>query len=156
MQRNYHKTKSIFTPIIMMMIIMGFKRTHLLRQIAQLAIVICLFATITGTYQRTSKANLKTKQKYADLITKPKIRLPPKFKSILSHHCDLISRSGDIRPNPGQRQAGPPIYPCGTCHRPVKNRHKATICDECNLWHHINCVRIFQSTYHSLVNQTAL
>ncbi len=103
-------------------------------------------------------SNLKTKPKYADLITKPKIRLPPTFKSILSHLwlCDLILRSGDIHPNPGPRQAGPPIYPCGTCHRPVTKRDKVIICDEFNLWHHINCVGISPSRYHSLVNQTAL
>ena len=29
-------------------------------------------------------------------------------------------------------------------------------CDDCNLWHHISCVGISTSTYHSLVNQTAL
>ena len=57
---------------------------------------------------------------------------------------------------PGPRQIGPPIYPCGTCHRPVKNRDKAILCDECNIWHHINCVGISPLTYHSLVNQTAL
>ena len=145
MQRNYHKTKSIFTPIIIiMMIIMGSKRPHIIRQIAQVSIVIFLFATITGTCQRTSKSNLKTKPKYTDLITKPKIRLPPKCKSIFSHLwlCDPIARSGDIHPNHGPRQAGPPIYPCGTCHRPVKNRDKAIICDECNIWHRINCVGI--------------
>ena len=43
--------------------------------------------------------------------------------------------------------------PRGTCQRPVKNRDKAIICDECNLWHHINCVGISPSTYHSLIHQ---
>ena len=120
-----------------------------------LATVIFLLATITGTCQRTSKSNLKIKPKYADLITKPKIKLPPKFKSILSHLwlCDLILRSGDVHPNPGPRPAGPPILPCGTCQRSVKNRDKAIICDECNLWYHINCVGISPSTYHSLIHQ---
>ena len=151
MRRNYLRTKSIFTPI------MGSKRPHILRQIAQLFIVIFLLATITGTCQRTSKSNLKTKPNYVDLIIKPKIQLPPKCKSILSHLwlCDLISRSGDIHSNPGPQQAGPPNYPCGTCQRPVRNRDKAIICDECNLWHHISCVGISPSTYHSLINQTA-
>ena len=137
---------------------MGSKRPHIIQQIAQLSIVMFLFATTTETCQLTPKSKLKTKPKYADLITKPKIRLPSKFKSNLSHPwlCDIISRSGDIHPNPGPRQAGPRIYPCGTCHRPVKNRDKAIICDECNIWHHIHYVGIFPSTYHSLVNQTAL
>ena len=70
--------------------------------------------------------------------------------------CDLTSRSCDIHPNRGPRQAGPPIYPCCTCHRPVKNRDMAILCDKCNLWHHIHCVGISPSTYHFLVNQTAL
>ena len=117
--------------------------------------MIFLLATITGTCQRTSKSNLKIKPKYADLITKPKIKLPPKFISILSHLwlCDVILRSGDVHPNPGPRPAGPPIFPCGTCQRSVKNRDKAIICDECNLWYHINCVGISPSTYHSLIHQ---
>ena len=139
------KSKSIFSHS---------KRSHLLG-LTQLATVIFLLATITGTCQRTSKSNLKIKPKYADLITKPKIKLPPKFKSILSHLwlCDLILRSGDVHPNPGPRPAGPPIFPCGTCQRSVKNRDKAIICDECNLWYHINCVGISPSTYHSLIHQ---
>ena len=108
------------------------------------------------TYQRTCKSNLKIKPKYVDLIIQPKIRLLPKFKSIISHLwlCDLISRSGDFHPNPGPRQASPPpTYPFGTYRRPIKNRDKAIICDECNLWHHINCFGISPSTYHSLIHQ---
>ena len=145
---NYSKTKSIFSRS---------KQAYLIG-LTQLATVLLLVATITGTCQRISKSNLKIKPKYVDLITKPRIRLPHKFKSIFSHLwlCDQISRSGDIHPKPGPRQAGPPIYPCGTCHRPVKNRDKAILCEECNLRHHINCVGISPSTYHSLVNQTAL
>ena len=117
--------------------------------LTQLATVIFLLATITGTCQRTSKSNLNIKPKYADLIAKPKIKLPPKFKSILSHLwlCDLILRSGDVHRNPGPRPAGSPIFPCGTCQRSVKNR------DECNHWYHINCVGISPSTYHSLIHQ---
>ena len=139
------KSKSIFSHS---------KRSHLLG-LTQLATLIFLLATITGTCQRTSKSNLKIKPKYADLITKPKIKLPPKFKLILSHLwlCDLILRSGDVHPNPGPRPAGPPIFPCGTCQRSVKNRDKAIICDECNLWYHMNCVGISPSTYHSLIHQ---
>ena len=139
------KSKSIFSHS---------KRSHL-RGLTQLATVIFLLATITGTCQRTSKSNLKIKPKYADLITKPKIKLPPKFKSILSHLwlCDLILRSGDVHPKPGPRPAGPPIFPCGTCQRSVKNREKAIICDECNIWYHVNCVGISPSTYHSLIHQ---
>ena len=79
----------------------GSKRPHILGQITQLSIIIFMFATITGTCQRISKSNLRIKPNYVHLITKPKIRLPPKFKSILSHLwlCDLISRSGDVHPN---------------------------------------------------------
>ena len=137
---NYSKTKSVFPRS---------KQAYLLG-LMQLATVLFLLATITGTCQRTCKSNLKIKPKYVDLTIQPKIRLPPKFKSILSHLwlCDLIFASGDVHPNPGPRQAGPPTYPCGTCQRPVKNRDKAISCDECNLWHHINCVGTSPSTYH--------
>ena len=142
---NYFKTYSVFSRS---------KQAYLLG-LMQLATVLFLLTTITGTCRRTCKSNLKIKPKYVDLITQPKIRLPPTFKLILSHLwlCDLISRSGDVHPNPGPGQAGPPTYPCGTCQRPVKNRDKAIICDECNLWHHINCVVISPSTYHSLIHQ---
>ena len=162
MQRNADLGSVLILILILIFIRIGTKicskRPHILGQIAQLSIIIFLFATITGTCQRISKSNLRIKPNYVHLITKPKIRLPPKFKSILSHLwlCDLISRSGDVHPNPGPRQAGPPIYPCGTCQRPVKNRDKAILCDDCTLWHHISCVGISTSTYHSLVNQTAL
>ena len=115
-----------------------------------------LLATITGTCQRTSKSNLNIKPKYADMITKPNIQLPPKFKSILSHRCDQISRSGAVHSNRGPRQVGPLIYPCGICQRPVKNRGKTINCYECNHWHHITWVGISTSTYHCLVKQTAL
>ena len=145
---NYSKTKSVVSRS------KHLKQAYLLGLI-QLATVLFLLPTITETCQRTCKSNLKIKPKYVDLFTQPNIRLPPKFKSILSHLwlCDLISRSGDANPNPGPRQAGPPTYPCGTWQRPVKNRDKAIICDECNLWHHINCVGISPSTYHSLIHQ---
>ena len=145
---NYRYSKSIFS---------RFKQTYLLG-LTQLVTVLLVLATITGTCQRISKSNHNIKPNYVHLITKPKIRRPPKFKSILAHLwlCDIMSRSGDVHPNPGPRQAGPPIYPCGTCHRPGKNRDKAIICDECNIWHHINCVGISTSTCHSLVNQTVL
>ena len=127
---NYSNTKSVFSR----------SKQAFRLGLMQLATVLFLLATITGTCQRTCKSNLKTKLKYVDLITQPKIRLPPKLKSILSHLwvCDLISRSGDVHPNPGPRQAGLPTYPCGTCQRPVKNRDKAIIRDECNLWNHIH------------------
>ena len=100
---NYSKTKSVFSRS---------KQAYLLG-LMQLATVLFLLATITGTCQRTCKSNLKIKPKYVDLITQPNIRLPPKFKSILSHLwlCDLISRSGDVHPNPGPRQAGPRPIP---------------------------------------------
>ena len=141
----YSKTKSVFSRS---------KQAYLLG-LMQLATVLFLLATITGRCQRTCKSNLKIKPKNVNLITQPKIRLPPKFKSIL-WLCDLISRSGDVHPNHGPRQAAPPpppTYPCGTCQRPVKNRDKAIICDECNLWHHINCVGISPSIYHSIIHQ---
>ena len=127
---SYSETKSVLSRS---------KQAYLVG-LMQLATVVFLLATVTGTCQRTCKSNLKIKPNYFDLITQPKIRPPPKFKSILSHLwlCDLISRSGDVHPNPGPRKAGPPTNPCGTCQRPVKNRDKAIICDECNLWHYIN------------------
>ena len=123
---NYSKTKSVFSR----------SRQAYLLWMMQRATVLSLLATITGTCQRTCKSNINIKPKYVDLITQPKIRLPPKFKSILSHIwlCDLISRSGNVHPNPGPRQAAPPpTYPCGTCQGPVKNRDKSVICDEFNL-----------------------
>ena len=91
----------------------GSKRPHILGQVAQLSIIISLFSTITGTCQRTSKSNLKIKPNYADLITKPKIRLPPKFKSILSQLwlCDLISRSGNVHPNSAHDKLVPRSIP---------------------------------------------
>ena len=97
---SYSETKSVFSRS---------KQAYLLG-LMQLATVVFLLATITGSCQRTCKSNLKIKPKYVDLITQAKIRLPPKFKSILSHLwlCDLISRSGDVHPNPGPRKAGPP------------------------------------------------
>ena len=141
MNYRYSKTKSMFSRSKLVYIL----------GLTQLATVLFLLATMTGTCQRTSTSNLKIKPKYADLITKPKIRLPPKFKSILSHLwlSDLILRSGDVYPISGPRRAGPPIFPCGSCQRPVKNLYKAINCDECNLWHQINCVGISTSTYHS-------
>ena len=113
MQRNADLGSILILILILIIIRIGTKigsrRPHILGQIAQLSIIIFLFATITGTCQRISKSNLRIKPNYVHLITKPKIRLPPKFKSILSHLwlCDLISRSGDVHPNPGPRQAGP-------------------------------------------------
>ena len=128
------------------------------RLVSGIASSITLRVTLSASRLWIFKSNLKIKPTYFGLITKPRIRLPPKFKSILSHIrlCDLISRSDYIHPNPGPRQAGPTIYSCGTCHRRVKNRDNAILRDECNIWHHINGVGISPSTYHSLVNQTAL
>ena len=64
----------------------------------------------------------------------------------------LIALSGDIHPNPGPY--GRPIYPCGSCHQPVRNRDKAILREECNQWHHIHCYGISPSSYNSLNNQS--
>ena len=124
----------------------------------QIITVILLIATIIGTCQRVSRSNLKIKPKYYALTLKPRIKFPPKIKlksDILTHLylSRLIALSGDIHPNPGPY--GRPICPCGSCHQPVRNRDKAILCEECNQWHHIHCIGISQSSYNSLINQSA-
>ena len=104
----------------------------------QIITIILLIATIIGTCQHVSRSNLKIKPKYYALTFKPRVKFPPKIKfrsNILTHlTCTsltgMIALSGDIHPNPGPH--GRPVYPCGNCHQPVRNRDKAILCEECN------------------------
>ena len=47
-------------------------------------------------------------------------------------------------------------FPCGTCSKPVGNKHKAIQCDICNLWIHIKCNNIPTSTYEKLITDDQL
>ena len=119
---------------------------------------ILLIATIIGTCQRVSRSDLKIKPKYYALTFKLRVKFPPKIKlksDILTHLylSGLIALSGDIHLNPGPY--GRPIFPCGSFHQPVRNQHKAILCEECNLWHHIHSISISPSSYNSLINQSA-
>ena len=123
--------------------------------LTQIITVILIISTIIGTCQRVLRSNLNIKPKYYAQSFKPTVKFPPKikFKSGIPTYLylsGLIALSGDIHPNSGP-YGRPPIYPCGSCHQPVRNRDKAILCEECNLWHHIHCIGI--SSYNSLINR---
>ena len=54
-------------------------------------------------------------------------------------------QSGDIELNPG-----PPRNPCGVCSRAVAKTHRAVLCDVCEVWQHIKCVKNSPSDYVKL------
>ena len=54
--------------------------------------------------------------------------------------------AGDIETNPG-----PVKFPCGLCHRPVANNHRALECDTCNQWYHIRCAGVNPNEYNNFV-----
>ena len=147
---NYSKTKSVFSRS-RQAYLLGLMRS------SQLSTVLFLLATLTGTCQRTCKSNLKIKPKYVNLITQPKIRLPPKFKSILSHLwlSDLISRSGDVHPKfrtLAHDKLAPRPIPVAPANDLLKTEIRPSSVTSA-IWHHINCVGISPSTYHSLIHQ---
>ena len=80
--------------------------------------------TITGfkiqSYKFTS---------YLKLIKHPNILA---YLSIL-----MLMQSGDLHPNPGPYK---PKFPCGVCEKAVRWGQRATCCDQCDLWYHVDCM----------------
>ena len=56
--------------------------------------------------------------------------------------CVLLLPCGDILPNPG-----PPCYLCEVCGRSVQPSDKALLCDTCDRWFHIQCMRVSSDDY---------
>ena len=66
-------------------------------------------------------------------------------KQYLSRMSILLS--GDIEENPGPR---PPRYPCQVCGKAVTWRQRGIACDECERWHHCDCIGMKDCIYRAL------
>ena len=62
----------------------------------------------------------------------------------------LILLVGDISLNPG------PFAPsiCGICTKRVRDTHKGSHCDSCDIWFHTSCCSVNDSAYSNLANST--
>ena len=47
---------------------------------------------------------------------------------------------GDVSSNPGPKKTATPKYPCGECHKNVRNNQDAILCAVCNTWFHAKCL----------------
>ena len=84
-----------------------------------------------------------------------------KSPSSLTHHWATVKTtpltalslililSGDIQSNPGPR---PPKYPCGICSRAVRNGQDGIQCDQCDIWHHRDCMQMCMPVYVAMQN----
>ena len=59
----------------------------------------------------------------------------------------LIMQSGDLHPNPGPYK---PKYPCNICNKAAKWGQRATCCDNCNQWYHVDCMSMSTPSYEFL------
>ena len=71
-------------------------------------------------------------------------------RSLRSTNCFLfilvLTLSADVETNPG------PDYPCGTCGKNVIDTDPAILCDNCNIWFHIQCEDFNETNYSNLVS----
>lgn len=47
----------------------------------------------------------------------------------------VLLLAGDVSSNPG-----PVKDPCGSCAKGCRSNQRAVQCDDCNVWHHANCI----------------
>ena len=58
----------------------------------------------------------------------------------------LLMQAGDINPNPG------PNNTCAICDKSVLSNHRATLCNKCNFWYHIECMVMTEAEKEYLQN----
>ena len=49
----------------------------------------------------------------------------------------ILVQAGDLNPNPGPYK---PKFPCAICEKAARWDQRATCCDQCNSWYHVNCM----------------
>ena len=59
----------------------------------------------------------------------------------------MLMQSGDLHPNPGPYK---PKFPCGVCEKAVRWGQRATCCDQCDLWYHVDCMDMCSQNYEAL------
>ena len=57
----------------------------------------------------------------------------------------ILTLASDVELNPGPRT---PKYPCQICHRAVTWGQKGVSCDDCDLWHHAECMHMPSHIYN--------
>ena len=60
----------------------------------------------------------------------------------------LLMQAGDINRNPG-----PTNTSCAICDKSVLSNHRATLCNKCNSWYHIDCMVMTTAEKESLQNR---
>ena len=60
----------------------------------------------------------------------------------------LLMQAGDINPNPGPNNTS-----CAICDKSVLSNHRATLCNKCNCWYHIECMVMTEAEKESLQNR---
>ena len=60
----------------------------------------------------------------------------------------LLMQAGDINPNPGPNNTS-----CAICDKSVLSNHRATLCNKCNFWYHIECMVMTTAEKESLQNR---
>ena len=61
----------------------------------------------------------------------------------------ILMQSGDLNPNPGPYQ---PKFPCAICKKAARWDERATCCDHCNSWYHVDCMGMSTIAYNALQN----
>jgi hypothetical protein len=53
-----------------------------------------------------------------------------------------------------QNPSVPPIFPCGVCHKEVKEDDQAILCESsCNFWFHRICTGLTETAFHLLIQE---
>lgn len=65
------------------------------------------------------------------------------------HLLIILLLSGQFETN-----SGPVSFPCGICKNEVTENSHALLCDECNMWCHIDCCGISSKNYQNMCNIT--
>ena len=107
---------------------------------SHLGAIWTLTKTLIRKYHR-SRIN-----RYSDTTRCSSIQLPK------DSTVKQIILAGDVSENPGPvpTQVGQ-IHPCSVCTKTVTARHRAVLCDTCQLWRHIKCGSISAKAYSKMM-----
>ena len=65
----------------------------------------------------------------------------------LFHIALIMMQAGDLHPNPGPYK---PKFPCNICGKAARWNQRATCCDSCDTWYHVECMGMNTINYEAL------
>ena len=111
---------------------------HTSRRPHSMLLVCFLILTLKSASKTLTQKNKEHRAKH---FLSGRVPYTPNGISTLNLSRELLA-CGDVSRNPGPKKTATPKYPCGECHKNVRNNQDAIMCEECNTWFHTKCLHI--------------